>query len=527
MPNLIYPPSQNGLQKQLDADLNSGVTASMTLTNTTGVQNKPGVVVINRIDTNGNELASSSREYISFTGTSGATLTGLSRGLGGTSDQDHSTGAVVEFILDVVGHQAINDVITAEHGTDGTHTDVTATTITTTGNVDAATLKVATSTVSADDILDEDDFASDSATALITQQSAKAYVDTYGTSASMARQAIINGNFDVWQRGTSFTTPSANSFTADRWQISYGVDGGTLPTTHTHAIGVPTPGDIFGSYFYHKLTVDGAGSGFGAGAYYQMNQRIEKGTRFLCGASKTVTVSFWAKSDIADKKIGVSLTQSYGTGGSPTTGESISGTNWTLTSTWTKYTHTFTTNTLVGKTFGSNADDFLQLEFWHMWNTTYDATVGASTNEDFGGSGVISIAQVQLCAGSVALPFQPKSYEDELRACQRYCWVFSPSSVFSQVAAGNCNGTTTARTPIMMPTELRTKPTLTATASEWQVEHGSTATTLTAISIPSNQNDTQVVPLDLTVASGLTVGTAAILRANNSTSVKLILDAEL
>jgi hypothetical protein len=30
------------------------------------------------------------------------------------------------------------------------------------------------------------------------------------------------------------------------------------------------------------------------------------------------------------------------------------------------------------------------------------------------------VAQVQLCAGSVALPFQPKSFAEELRDCQRY-----------------------------------------------------------------------------------------------------------
>lgn len=108
---LIYPPTRNGLQKTLDAQLDEAATASMTLNNVTGVQNAPGVVVINRIDSNGAEKSASLREYISFTGTSGNTLTGLTRGLGSSTDQDHAVGSVVEFIFDVTAAQAIIDAL--------------------------------------------------------------------------------------------------------------------------------------------------------------------------------------------------------------------------------------------------------------------------------------------------------------------------------------------------------------------------------------------------------------------------------
>ena len=151
-----------------------------------------------------------------------------------------------------------------------------------------------------------------------------------------------------------------------------------------------------------------------------MQEAIENGVRNLCGASKTVTISFWARSSIANKKLGVYLYQYYGTGGSPTSGEVINGTNWTLTSSWTKYTYTFTTNTLVGKTFGTNNDDYLQVSLTYMWGSTYPTRVGAAGAETYVGSGNIDIAQVQLCAGDVALPFQPKSFNQELLDCQRY-----------------------------------------------------------------------------------------------------------
>jgi hypothetical protein len=119
---LYYPPSVNGLQKTLDAQLDSGVTASVTLNNVTNVQNKPGVFVVNRIDADDNLKDAADREFISFTGTSGSTLTGLTRNVdGGSSDQDHAVGSVVEFIPDVIWAEEINTTIAAEHSTAGVH----------------------------------------------------------------------------------------------------------------------------------------------------------------------------------------------------------------------------------------------------------------------------------------------------------------------------------------------------------------------------------------------------------------------
>src|SRR3990167_9482143 len=119
---IFYPPTQNGLQKTLDAQLDEGETSSVTLSNVTGIQNKPGVVVINRIDTNSAEKSAALREYVSYTAVSGSTLTGLARGLGGSTDQDHAVGSVVEFIPDITWGQAIIDAFLVEHSeADATH----------------------------------------------------------------------------------------------------------------------------------------------------------------------------------------------------------------------------------------------------------------------------------------------------------------------------------------------------------------------------------------------------------------------
>jgi len=119
---IFYPPLTNGLQKTLGAQLDEGTTSAVTLNNTTGIQNKAGVFVVDRIDTGGVEKEAAVREYISFTGVSGSTLTGLTRGVGGGGvDQDHAIGAVVEFISDVVQQQGLIDTIVAEHSVAGVH----------------------------------------------------------------------------------------------------------------------------------------------------------------------------------------------------------------------------------------------------------------------------------------------------------------------------------------------------------------------------------------------------------------------
>lgn len=121
MATLLSVPEQDFLQKTLDAQLLEGVTAAATLNNTTAIKNLPGVMIVDRIDTNGEETPSK-REVIQYTATSGATVTTLTRGLAGTTDQDHAVGAIVEFAPDIVWAQSVYDVITAEHDTTGSHT---------------------------------------------------------------------------------------------------------------------------------------------------------------------------------------------------------------------------------------------------------------------------------------------------------------------------------------------------------------------------------------------------------------------
>jgi len=244
---------------------------------------------------------------------------------------------------------------------------------------------------------------------------------------AMGRQALINGNFDFIQRlnitGGVALVSWNSKYAFDRWKVLYALDGGTAPATWTLAQVGLTPGTLDGSFYKAQIACDGAGSGFGANSGFYLDNAIENGVRYLAGiGTKYLTVSFWAKSDVVGKRIGLALFQNYGTGGTPTTAEAIKGEVWTLSSSWAKYTYTFALNTLVGKTFGTALDDRIEVCLWSQWGTGFGGTYVKTgvTAESWVGAGSTEISQVQVNSGTVALPFMPKNHAQELSECQRY-----------------------------------------------------------------------------------------------------------
>ena len=365
-------------------------------------------------------------------------------------------------------------------------------------------------------------------TANITDKRVSVYLDTNPTATGLAdlgmsRQAIMNGNFDIWQRGTTVTN-STGAYLADRWLIQYS-NSGTLPTTIINSRQLQTSGDLYGSNYFYRIAPNGAGSGFGVNDYYQIRQAIENGVRNLCGASKTLTLSLYARSSIAGKKLSLEGLQYYGTGGSPSATEFWTGSRVTLTSSWAKYTVTFTTNTLVGKTFGTNNDDYIQINLAVMEGTTNAAAYGISGAETFVGSGNIDIAQVQLCSGDVALPFQPKSYGEELADCQRFCYVPNCAVGNTYVGIGTARSTTRVDVQVFVPVFMRAVPTLTATATDWQVYDGSGVIDLTALTYSSSSGND--INLFADVAAGLTQFRPYHLISDGTTNRVLVLSAEL
>lgn len=130
MSTLLQVPTQNSTQYTLDSGYTTGSDTSLTLNSTlTGIIQAPGTCVVDRVDSAGNKTATK-REYFTFTGVSGAQLTGVTGGKAGSTAQNHSVGAVVEFIPDILWAQSIYDTFTNEHNTDGSHKTTKVATIT-------------------------------------------------------------------------------------------------------------------------------------------------------------------------------------------------------------------------------------------------------------------------------------------------------------------------------------------------------------------------------------------------------------
>lgn len=253
-------------------------------------------------------------------------------------------------------------------------------------------------------------------------------IETLGYTG-MSNNAILNPEAYSWTNfinSTGVTNPGYDTGTADNWMTIYTTDGGTLPTTIIHRRSTLTAGEAYPLYYAYETNYNGAGSGFGTNSYYCQYQKVENGVRKLCGNGKYITLSFWAKSSVANKKIGVVINQIYGTGGSPTGTEVLTGTAITLNSTLTRYSVTFPTNTLVGKTFGTNNDDYLQVIICHQWGATFGAFLGTGVAESFVGSGSTYITGVQLNAGQFPFLYSPRRYkEDDFLST----WDYYPSSI--------------------------------------------------------------------------------------------------
>ena len=200
---------------------------------------------------------------------------------------------------------------------------------------------------------------------------------------------IINGNFDVWQRGTNFSGLTNGTYSADRWCVYDGV--GNINYNVIRNAGIFT-GGYGASYTWN--------SGTGLRSIIQF---IENVTRFKVGSS--VTVSFEAYTSSTPYSINVGTQAVRGAWASAT---AVVSSPIALTNTKTKYSVTLSVPdwSSIGIDLAHLEDTKLALKF----------DFAADTNgKDF------IISNVQLEEGSVATPFENRPYGLELSLCRRYC----------------------------------------------------------------------------------------------------------
>jgi hypothetical protein len=297
-----------------------------------------------------------------------------------------------------------------------------------------------------------------------------------GSSVAYAagKNKIINGDFRIWQRNTTFNVATVGAgYCADRWYYQADV----VPTTASITQQTFTPGTApvsgYEGQFFLRSTITTKGSC----NVISISQRIEDVRTF---AGQTVTVSLWAKADTAGRILQFpQFVQNFGSGGSsavPTYGTSI-----TLTTSWVRYSQTFSVPSITGKTIGTSS----YLEFLFQ-------QVAVSGN-------VIDIWGVQVEQGSTATAFQTASGSigGEISLCQRYYYEDSPL-----IGTGYIS-TLVARANALHPVEMRVSPTITV-SNAVQFQNGTASATAT--STITNYSNTRFLQVDVTTGGSVTVG---------------------
>ena len=326
----------------------------------------------------------------------------------------------------------------------------------------------------------------------------------YNANYSAGKNAIINGAFDNWQRGTSFSNPTALAYNADRFAFYFDGTGATRTISRqTFTPGTAPVAGYEGQYFLrYAQTVAGTGNTINL-----LYQKIENVQSF---AGQSIVLSFWAKADAA-RSITCTANQNFGSGGSADVDTNFTGTA-SVTTSYQRFSFTVTVPSISGKTIGTSS--FLGIRLFLPAGTTP----------------TIDIWGVQVEAGSVATAFQTATgtLQGELAACQRYYYRITPSVTNGAFSVGN-NYSTTINTSVIYPkVTLRTTPTLetSGTASNYKINTAGTAVTCSSVPV-IDQTSTDIIALNSTVASGLTAGNAGILAANSGTTSILAFSAEL
>jgi hypothetical protein len=259
--------------------------------------------------------------------------------------------------------------------------------------------------------------------------SVPAETGTVVTTASPSlgrRNLIINGAMQVAQRGTSATGVNTNGYrTVDRWTTNMNSGGGTWTVTQESS------GGVSGFPYSTKIectTATGTLSGTEKARWeYRPEGQDLKLLKWGTSDAETITISFWVKSN----KTGTYTWEINNYDGT-TTNHICKQYTIDAADTWEYKTLTVVGDTGVStrNTNGTGSNMYFHLVAGpDLQSGTLATSWAVSTNANRAAGNVNlgdtvgnywQITGVQLEVGSVATPFEHRSYGEELAACQRY-----------------------------------------------------------------------------------------------------------
>ena len=280
------------------------------------------------------------------------------------------------------------------------------------------------------------------------------------------RNKIIGGDFTTnpWQRGTSFAAIADNAYFADRW---FNALTTTAAITASKVADAPTAAEA-GTFTQHciSLAVTTADTSIAAGDIAITRQHIEglNAASFGFGqaGSRNVTLSFWVKGT----KTGIHC---FSLGNSAQNRSYVAEYTINDTNTWEYKTITIPVDT--SGTWLYDTGIGVRINFASMSGSTYHTTANTWTAGVFfatsnqvnaldSTSNTFKIALVQIELGTVATPFEHRSFGEELALCQRYYQVVRCSNRDNGASAN----TKAYSTSTPFKTSMRVAPTATFSA---------------------------------------------------------------
>ena len=253
------------------------------------------------------------------------------------------------------------------------------------------------------------------------------------------RNLIINGAMQVAQRGTQITgATSGSNYTCDRYSLAIGSLG-----TWTLDQSSDSPNGFNNSVKATCTTADPSpASGDNIQFLYKVEAQDLQCLSYGNSGAKAATLSFWVKSN----KTGNATVEFFQSDNS----NRMLSQEYTINSadTWE-----YKTISIPADTSGLFNDDNglgMEIGFWLNTGSTFTSgslktvwgaySAGSRNPSNLGVGGATSdyfaITGVQLEVGSVATPFEHRSFGDELLRCQRY---YQTSFPYGDAIAANSN----------------------------------------------------------------------------------------
>jgi hypothetical protein len=262
-------------------------------------------------------------------------------------------------------------------------------------------------------------------------------------SLAAGKNGIINGGFDIWQRGTTGTATSGTAgqgYNADRWQ---NYSGSNAITVSRQATADST--NLPNIQYCGRIQRNSGQTSLNA---INLVQNLES-SNSIPFAGKTVVLSFYARKGAnfssTSNLLGATLWSGTGSDqsilGGYTGQAAVISQNSTLTSTWQRFTYS--------ATVGATATQLGLV-------INYTPTGTASTNDYF------EITGVQIEFGATATTFSRAggTIQGELAACQRYYQRNTFSSGNSPSTGYGLTMTTAILdVPFVSPVPMRVSPT--------------------------------------------------------------------